>query len=272
MVQVIFIVQGGPQGHGELLNHSLRVASTRHRSNQAINGRECSKKHALSLSEGFVQQGPIREMSFVSREKCFGVNEIRDTLHEIRSQETPLAAFFNIPARTTQAEKRRGTMKQTEAGENSGTASAGRTTMEELKALVRKHQVCWEVFAEQIPISEDGPRQVGFDLVLYGTHPPEEHPDPGCEKCQAIYKDLRKIATWIFPKEERPSRYEIEIFDSALHYAPTRGNRPDVSLTIKIVHRSEFERPLDECEIVCLNEMKAKLSELGAHEKRWTGS
>ncbi len=145
-------------------------------------------------------------------------------------------------------------------------------TLEELKTLVRLHQVCWEVFPEQIPVVEDRPRQIGFDLLLYGTHEPEDHPVPGCEKCQVIYKDLRKIAHWILPKEERPSRYEIEIFDSAIHYAPARGNRPDVSLTIKIMHRSEFDRPIDECEVVCLNEMKSKLLELGAHEKQWKGS
>jgi len=150
--------------------------------------------------------------------------------------------------------------------------ATGQETLEELKALVRLHQVCWEVFPEQIPIVEDIPRKIGFDLLLYGTHEPDDHPVPGCEKCQAIFKDLRKIAKWILPKEERPSRYEIEIFDSAIHYAPARGNRPDVSLTIKIVHRSEFDRPIDECEVVCLNEMKAKLSELGAHEKQWKDS
>ena len=144
-------------------------------------------------------------------------------------------------------------------------------TVEELKGLVRLHQVCWEVFPEQIPVIEDRPRQVGFDLLIYGTHDPGEHPVPGCEKCKGIFKDLRKIAQWILPKDERPSRYEIEIFDSAIHYAPARGNRPDVTLTIKIVHRSEFDRPIDECEVVCLNEMKAKLSELGAHEKQWKG-
>jgi len=144
-------------------------------------------------------------------------------------------------------------------------------TVKELKSLVHLHQVCWEVFPEQIPVVEDRPRQIGFDLLMYGTHEPKEHPVPGCQKCQGIYKDLRKIAQWIFPKDERPSRYEIEIFDSAIHYSPARGNRPDVTLTIKIVHRSEFERPVDECEVLCLNEMKAKLFELGAQEKRWQG-
>ena len=139
----------------------------------------------------------------------------------------------------------------------------------ELQALVQEHQICWEVLSEQVPVKGDNPLKVGFNLILLGTHAPGDHPVPGCEKCQGIFKDLQKIARWILPKEERPSRYEIEIFDSAIRYAPARGNRPDVTLTIKIVHRSEFDRPIDECEVLCLNEMKTKLRELGSQEGRW---
>ena len=153
--------------------------------------------------------------------------------------------------------------------EKSSQPSTEQETVEELKGLVRSHQVCWEVFPEQIPVVEDRPRSIGFNLVMYGTHEPEDHPVPGCEKCQGIYRDLRKIAQWILPKDERPSRYEIEIFDSAIRYAPARGNRPDVQLTIQIMHRSEFDRPIDECEVLCLNEMKTKLRKSGSQQGRW---
>ncbi len=43
-----------------LLNNSLRVANTRSMKHRWQNARECSKKHALSLSEGSVQQGRSR--------------------------------------------------------------------------------------------------------------------------------------------------------------------------------------------------------------------
>ena len=145
-------------------------------------------------------------------------------------------------------------------------------TMEMLKTFVNKHQVCWEVLPEQIPIIEDRPLQVGFDLRLYGTHGIEDHPVPGCEKCKTIYKGLRKIAKRIIPKEGRPSRYEIEIFDSAIRYDRVRSNRPDVCLTIKILHRSDLEQPVDACELQCLQEMKEGLSLLGAREKHWKSS
>ena len=142
-------------------------------------------------------------------------------------------------------------------------------TLEDLRMFVQDHRVCWEVLPEKIPVKEETPLKVGFNLLLYGTHEEGEHPTPGCEKCQRIYRDLRKIANWINPKEERHSRYEISIYESAIRYNRILGNRPDVELTIKILHRSEYDQPVDECEILCLNEMKGNLLELGAQEKRW---
>ncbi len=142
-------------------------------------------------------------------------------------------------------------------------------TVEELRQLIQDHRVCWEVLPERIPVKEEPLLKVGFDLLLYGTHEEGEHPTPGCEKCKLIYLDLRKIANWIIPKEKRHSRYEISIYESAIRYNRMRGNRPDVELTIKILHRSAYDQPVDECEILCLTEMKGKLLELGSQERRW---
>ncbi len=142
-------------------------------------------------------------------------------------------------------------------------------TLEELQMIIQDHRVCWEALPERIPVKDEEPLKVGFDLMLYGTHKEGEHPTPGCEKCAQIYRDLRKIANWVIPKEERPSRYEISIYESAIGYNRMRGNRPDVELTIKILHRSRYDQPVDECEITCLNEMKTKLVSLGAQERHW---
>ncbi|MCZ7627126.1 MAG: hypothetical protein C3F12_09100 [Candidatus Methylomirabilota bacterium] len=142
-------------------------------------------------------------------------------------------------------------------------------TIERLKAIVREHRVCWEVWPEQLAGAGYRPLQVGFDLVLNGAHAHEDRPSAGCEKCKAIFEHLRQIAEWIMPKVERPSRYDIQIFDHAIHFAPERGNRPDVALTIKILHRVEIGRPVDECEVRCLDEMKAKLAQIGAQHRQW---
>jgi len=161
-------------------------------------------------------------------------------------------------------------MEKTEKLGVTAPASEAPETLERLKALVREHRVCWEVWPEQLPVRDRGPLQVGFDLVLNGAHAhDEDRPSPGCEKCRAIFEHLREIAEWIVPKVQRPTRYDIQIFDHAVHYASERGNRPDVALTIKILHRSQIDRPVDECEVLCLNEMKAKLAQIRSQHRQW---
>ena len=85
----------------------------------------------------------------------------------------------------------------------------------------------------------------------------------------SVYNDLRRIAQWIIPKEDRLSRYEIGIFDSSIHYSAKRKFRGEVALIIRILHKGKFDDPTDDCEVRCLNEMKEKLKELGAHERDW---
>ena len=139
-----------------------------------------------------------------------------------------------------------------------------------LADLVNRYRVCWEVWPEYLMVGGKE-RQVGFELELSGTHEPGTgHVDPGCPACRRIYAALRAVAEWIFPKEERPSMYEIGPYEQALRYSAGRGNRPDVALSVKIVHRRGFDQPVDDCEMRCLKEMKANLAELGACERQWS--
>src|SRR6266700_4188760 len=100
--------------------------------------------------------------------------------------------------------------------------------IEGLKELADRHSACYEIWPEY---DLDGDKQikVGYSLELYGTH---DHGSstltPGCDRCTETYRDLRKIAEWILPRDERPSRYEIEPFDHAMHEAPKRKLRPEV--------------------------------------------
>lgn len=139
-------------------------------------------------------------------------------------------------------------------------------TFERLKSLVEEHSVNFEARPEESLV--DGKIvKIGFELQLCGAHHHEEtRLTPGCERCVQTFADLREIAEWIMPREQRPSQYEIEPFDSALHLSPTRKLRGEVVLTMKIVHRHGFFQPIDECEQHCLAEMKKKLAELGARQ------
>ena len=146
--------------------------------------------------------------------------------------------------------------------------------MEQLRAIARKHQVCYEVWPER-SVAEGRKIQIGFELQVCGTN---EHlatkgtqqPVPGCDHCLCTYEDLKQIAEWILPREERPSRYEIGGFDRSLHIAPhSRQSRNEVVVPIHILHRSDFNREVDECENRCLKEMRGRLNQLGIAEGKW---
>ena len=92
---------------------------------------------------------------------------------------------------------------------------------ERLKDLVERHQVCYEVWPEELMITER--TKVGFLVELNGVHGEgAEHVVPGCKHCYSTFEDLRQIAEWIMPAEERASYYDIQPFDNALREAPRR--------------------------------------------------
>lgn len=144
-----------------------------------------------------------------------------------------------------------------------------------LRGIVQEHQVCYEVWPEWY--MKDGVKiKIGFELQLCGINAhlasdgSGHHPVPGCPICFRTYNELREIAEWALPIDERPSRYEIQAFDHALHLASAkRFRRREVVVTIVIMHRNDFNRPVDDCENRCLREMKERLNQLGIHEDVW---
>jgi hypothetical protein len=137
-----------------------------------------------------------------------------------------------------------------------------------LKEIVVAHRIHFEVLPE-----EWGGREVhlkvGFELKLWGAHLRGAAATPGCDKCRYIFDDLRRIAAWITPTEERASRYEIEMFDRALYASPSIKDTDEVGLTLKILHRDRGDLPVDTCEEHCLADMRLKLRDLGVPEGSW---
>jgi hypothetical protein len=147
--------------------------------------------------------------------------------------------------------------------------------MEGLREIACRDEVCYEVWPER-SVLEGRAIRIGFELRLCGanTHTSDDgpdHPVPGCPHCIHTYGELRQIAEWILPRDdERPSRYEIGVFDRALHVAPhSRHSRSEVVLPIHIMHRHDFNRDVDECEERCLKELQQRLRELGIVEGMW---
>ena len=73
----------------------------------------------------------------------------------------------------------------------------------------------------------------------------------------------------ILPGEEHASDYEIGAFDAAIRFPPERDFREEITLPIRIIHREGFDRPVDACEVRCLQEMEKKLEALGASKGKW---
>jgi hypothetical protein len=176
---------------------------------------------------------------------------------------------------TTAAVQRSAADKRTAPDQPQNDATVKRAsppTIDDLKAIAQKYRVCYEVWPEWAMVAEKT-LKIGFDLQLCGSNDHQtnrEHAIPGCSLCVATYGDLRRIAQWIMLVEDRPSRYEVEPFDRALHIAPgQRRRRNEVVLTIKILHRHEFDGPVDDCEERCLKEMKGKMGQLGVREGSW---
>ncbi len=145
-----------------------------------------------------------------------------------------------------------------------------RATPSSLADLVGRFQVCWEVWPEYAIVRGEH-RQIGFAVVLAGTHERGvAHPVPGCTHCHAVFEALQEIALSVLPCDDRPSVHRVSGYDQAIHFPPSRRHRPEVVLTIRILHRGDVERPVDECEVRCLAEIKDRLRALGASEGQWT--
>ena len=150
-----------------------------------------------------------------------------------------------------------------------------------IKGLVQRFAVCWEAHPEQAVVTVPDPKQkgpgvkrelrkIGFSLELYGT--PDsgaENVSPGSGHCRRVQSALGEIARWILPRQERRCMYEIEMGSQSLSYSRVRAERPDVSRTIQILHRNNWDRPIDECEECCLKDLERALQELGACEGAW---
>jgi hypothetical protein len=137
-----------------------------------------------------------------------------------------------------------------------------------LGKLVQRYQVCWEVWPEYAAVGQ-AMRQVGFELELMGSDKSIQF-NPTCPESFQIRSALEEIASWILEEKDENLRLEFSCHQQSLSYSAARGNRPDVTLAIRILHRTGFTDPVDQCEIHYLERMKIRLRQLGAGERQWT--
>lgn len=141
--------------------------------------------------------------------------------------------------------------------------------VERLRALVRRHEVCWETRQENANVG-GRIQPVGFVVEVSATHhQPHRTPVAACAECSAPLLALQQILAFALPHGEHASVYEKRVRWGTLQFSPRRSNRPEVVGSIAILHGSGANQPIDDCERSCRDEVVARLKEIGACEGAW---
>ncbi|HVA00537.1 MAG TPA: hypothetical protein VMV34_02675 [Terriglobia bacterium] len=135
--------------------------------------------------------------------------------------------------------------------------------------LAERFRICSDVWPEYTFVGHEK-RQIGFQLELSGAHENgQEHPAPGCDRCREVYSALVRIAESVLPGENEECTYQLEPYDQGICYTARHGNRPEITLTIRILHRKGFDHAVDASEVRYLNEIQQRLEGLGAGPHNW---
>ena len=136
----------------------------------------------------------------------------------------------------------------------------------ELLEFTRGHRVHFDVEPEIVVRGSDRVK-VGFQVHLWALHARGARALPGCPKCWDLVEQLRHIAEEVVPPDDRPSRTELAPFRPALYESRVVPQTDEVCVTIRLVHRDGYDRPVDACEERCLKEIRARLLALGVREQ-----
>lgn len=139
-------------------------------------------------------------------------------------------------------------------------------TRNELVDIARARHVHFDVEPE-ILVRGSERVKVGFLVHLWAVHPKGSRVLPGCARCWGLVDDLRRIAEDVVPPDDRPSRTELDPFRPALYESRVVPGADEVSVTIRLIHRSGYDRPIDACEELCLKAIRARLRDLGVRER-----
>lgn len=135
-----------------------------------------------------------------------------------------------------------------------------------LTELVRDYNICCDVRPKYMGAGDER-RQVGFDLELLGSHSSDRyHLDPTCPMCEQVRAALLAVIGRIVPSSGRSVTYEIDAHSKSIMWTSRLGNRPFVTLSIRILDGQKVAQPIDPFEISRLIEIKEHLEDLGVHE------
>ena len=135
-----------------------------------------------------------------------------------------------------------------------------------LAELVRNYNICCEVRPKYMGAGGTR-RPVGFDLELLGSHSSDRyHLDPTCQMCELVRAALLAVTRRIVHRSGRFVTYDINAHLNSVMWTSALGNRPFVTLSIRMLDGERFDRPVDPGEIGPLIQIRELLEELGVRE------
>lgn len=145
----------------------------------------------------------------------------------------------------------------------------GRTDMnnnpapEELRRLVERFAIRYEVSPESAVLRDHAIRQVGYVVNLYGD---DERGGPlraGDDRCRQILRGLCRISRWAAPADDETCHIDINPVEASLHYLKLETGHGCVRLEIRILHAGAPERSMDADQNRALEELVGRLEALG---------
>ena len=134
---------------------------------------------------------------------------------------------------------------------------------EELRRLLDRFAVGYEISPESAVVRDHAIRQVGYVVHLYGDDERDRPLFPGDERSREILRGLHRIAGWAVPADDRACHIEIDGIGASLHYLKSGKGRGCVGVEIHILHAGVSDRPMDADQKCALEALVGRLEALG---------
>ncbi len=139
----------------------------------------------------------------------------------------------------------------------------------EIQDWARQNKAAWEV-APLVEMHRGERTQVGFELSLYARLPPEVQASGEEEAAvEALWDRLREIAESLLSIAGDGARIDVDPFEAAGRLRPETNFAPEVLLTARLLHASDYFAPVADVDRERMKPLEARLTALGLRQRSW---
>jgi hypothetical protein len=142
---------------------------------------------------------------------------------------------------------------------------------EELRSVVVKRRICYDIEPYYIPDKKGTMVQIGFRLTLYGTLPVGvDDSTPDSQEYLEVERDLKRLAeSLILTCGPHHVCAAVTPDPASLSYSHDRKMRPDVTVHIPVFDQENFGHPVDDKVRNTLQEASGRLESAGVKKTSW---